>query len=159
VRTTRHPEPLASGLRVLARWNGNQVRIRYVALFAGTGTTRWAVPVGIPFTSETRINGRLVDQRSRELVEDAKLLVRAGLVHRVCLGGEPATLASWKGAADAVRRAGRAAAVGGSAVVEGELVGIGGATPVTAPAGWYPDPGGQASLRWWDGAAWTTNTR
>jgi membrane protease YdiL (CAAX protease family) len=24
-----------------------------------------------------------------------------------------------------------------------------------APAGWYPDPWGLASLRWWDGTAWT----
>jgi hypothetical protein len=58
-----------------------------------------------------------------------------------------------------VRRAGRAAAAGGSAVVEGELVGLHGTTAATAPAGWYPDPGGQASLRWWDGAIWTAHTR
>ena len=25
----------------------------------------------------------------------------------------------------------------------------------TAPAGWYPDPGGAPSLRWWDGGRWT----
>ena len=25
--------------------------------------------------------------------------------------------------------------------------------------GWYPDPGGQADLRWWDGQAWTEHTR
>ena len=126
VRTTRHPAPLASGLRVLARWNGPQVKIRWLALLAGTGTTRWAVPVGIPFTSETRVNGRLVDRRSRELVEDAKLLVRAGLVHRVCLQGEPATLAAWRNTAAAVRAAGRAAARGESATIEGEQVGLDG---------------------------------
>jgi hypothetical protein len=32
------------------------------------------------------------------------------------------------------------------------------ATPAMAPAGWYPDAGGQARLRWWDGARWTDHT-
>jgi hypothetical protein len=27
------------------------------------------------------------------------------------------------------------------------------------PAGWYPDPAGQAELRWWDGTRWTQQTR
>jgi Protein of unknown function (DUF2510) len=26
------------------------------------------------------------------------------------------------------------------------------------PAGWYPDPGGTAMSRWWDGTTWTTHT-
>lgn len=26
------------------------------------------------------------------------------------------------------------------------------------PANWYPDPSGQARLRWWDGARWTEHT-
>ncbi|HEX8073426.1 MAG TPA: DUF2510 domain-containing protein, partial [Thermoleophilaceae bacterium] len=26
------------------------------------------------------------------------------------------------------------------------------------PAGWYPDPQGQARLRYWDGGAWTEQT-
>lgn len=25
----------------------------------------------------------------------------------------------------------------------------------TPPAGWYPDPSGEAAARWWDGTAWT----
>lgn len=29
------------------------------------------------------------------------------------------------------------------------------ATPV--PAGWYPDPSGEARSRWWDGTQWTEN--
>lgn len=32
------------------------------------------------------------------------------------------------------------------------------ATPVAA-AGWYADPVGMAPLRWWDGSAWTAETR
>jgi hypothetical protein len=27
------------------------------------------------------------------------------------------------------------------------------------PAGWFPDPGGTATLRWWDGTKWTTDLR
>jgi hypothetical protein len=28
----------------------------------------------------------------------------------------------------------------------------------TTPPGWYPDPSGQARLRWWDGARWTEHS-
>ncbi|MFL5821712.1 MAG: DUF2510 domain-containing protein [Solirubrobacteraceae bacterium] len=31
------------------------------------------------------------------------------------------------------------------------------ATPLP-PGGWYPDPSGQARLRWWDGQRWTEHT-
>jgi hypothetical protein len=27
------------------------------------------------------------------------------------------------------------------------------------PAGWYPDPAGEALLRWWDGDQWTAKTK
>lgn len=30
--------------------------------------------------------------------------------------------------------------------------------PVAPPAGWYPDPHGQATTRYWDGATWTGHT-
>jgi hypothetical protein len=30
--------------------------------------------------------------------------------------------------------------------------------PPSVPAGWYPDPHGQALQRYWDGAAWTEHT-
>jgi len=29
------------------------------------------------------------------------------------------------------------------------------APPPVAPAGWYPDPARESTLRWWDGAGWT----
>ena len=29
------------------------------------------------------------------------------------------------------------------------------ATPAAAPPGWFPDPKGEARLRWWDGQQWT----
>jgi hypothetical protein len=30
--------------------------------------------------------------------------------------------------------------------------------PTGIPQGWYPDPSGQAALRWWNGYAWTSDT-
>lgn len=35
----------------------------------------------------------------------------------------------------------------------------GSAPPAVVPQGWYPDPAGVASHRWWDGTRWTTETR
>ena len=31
--------------------------------------------------------------------------------------------------------------------------------PADPPAGWYPDPGGQPTLRWWDGSRWGEQTQ
>jgi hypothetical protein len=31
--------------------------------------------------------------------------------------------------------------------------------PQGPPAGWYPDPRGQAAQRWWDGTTWTDHTQ
>jgi hypothetical protein len=31
------------------------------------------------------------------------------------------------------------------------------AIPASAPPGWFPDPKGEARLRWWDGQQWTDN--
>lgn len=33
------------------------------------------------------------------------------------------------------------------------------APTVTAPAGWYPDPHGLATLRWWDGQTWSDHVQ
>lgn len=33
-----------------------------------------------------------------------------------------------------------------------------GAAQPAPPPGWYPDPGGQAAHRWWDGTRWTDHT-
>ncbi|SFR66235.1 Protein of unknown function [Agromyces sp. CF514] len=30
--------------------------------------------------------------------------------------------------------------------------------PAASPAGWYPDPSGAPTLRWWDGLRWTEHT-
>lgn len=35
---------------------------------------------------------------------------------------------------------------------------VSGAPASVAPAGWHPDPWGQAPLRWWDGSQWTGHT-
>ena len=158
VATTRHPAPLVSALRKLAMWNGSRVPIAWVSVVVGFGTNRWAVPPTMPWTMTTSVNGRVTDQRTAEQVADVNLLVRAGLVRRICLEGGDRSLASRSEVVAAVRRAGQAAAVGAVAEVEGVLVGLEGVVGMAgAPANWYPDPQVPGMLRWWDGRAWTND--
>ncbi|MBA2283108.1 MAG: DUF2510 domain-containing protein [Acidimicrobiia bacterium] len=67
-------------------------------------------------------------------------------------------MTSYEDIAATVRNAGRAAASGAAAVVEGELVGLQGVLTRATPPGWHPDPAGRARLRWWDGTRWTEHT-
>jgi Zn-dependent protease with chaperone function len=161
VRTTRHPEPLVAALRLLARSSGEQVPVGLLTRWLGVGGSQWAVELGPTWTSQVSVNGRLVDQRTSELVEDTRLLVRAALVRRVLLEHDEASVASYQEVAAAVRRAGRAAATGGSAEIHGELVGLEGVVTdrELPPAGWQPDPRRTGGWRWWDGTAWTDDTR
>jgi Zn-dependent protease with chaperone function len=168
VRTTRHPEPLVAALRLLARWSGDQVPVGLLTQITGAGGAQWAIEIGPKWTSQMKVNGRLVDTRTAAMVDDTRLLVRAGLVRRVCLDGGEASLLSYRDIAAAVRSAGRAAAQGESALIEGELVGLDGVAPAVAagppawhaaaPEGWYLDPFGQSPYRWWDGTGWTERT-
>lgn len=158
VRTTRHPDALVRGLRAVARWNGQQVKAVGLLGNLGVGGTAWVVPVGLNWSSQTMVNGRVVDKRTAAMVEDTRLLVRAGLVRRVCLEGAEASLASYDEVTEHVRAAGQAAAQGGVAWIEGELVGLEGVVPAQSPPAWHPDPAGRARLRWWDGARWTDHT-
>jgi Zn-dependent protease with chaperone function len=161
VRTTRHPEALVAALRLLARSRGEQVPVGVLTQWIGVGGSQWAVELGPTWTSQVTVNGRLVDRRTKELVEDTRLLVRAALVRRVLLEHDEASVTSYQDLAAEVRRAGRAAASGGTADIDGELVGLEGVVtgPELPPAGWRPDPHRHGGERWWDGTAWTDDTK
>lgn len=68
-------------------------------------------------------------------------------------GGAPAATPVG-GATSAGPAAGAEAGAGASAGAAGASGGEGGGPP----AGWYPDPQGQARLRYWDGGTWTDQT-
>ena len=146
VRTTRHPEPLVDALRLLARASGEQVRVGIWTRWLGMGGSQWAVELGPKWTSTVQVNNRMVDHRTTELVEDTRLLVRAALVRRVLLEQVEASVTSYQDIAEAVRRAGRAAASGGVAEIEGELVGLDGVRAGTAPE--LPSPSDSAPDGW-----------
>lgn len=135
VATTRHPAALVSALRRLSLWNGDPVPVGWVTKLTGAGGSRWAVAVGPQWSMTTTVNGRTTDTRTAEQVEDVNLLVRAGLVRRVCLEGADATLGCRAELVDAVRRAGRAAAQGGVVEVEGVFVGLQGVVAVRGDQG------------------------
>jgi Zn-dependent protease with chaperone function len=106
LETTRHPQPLVNALRRLASYNGDQVPVRRSW---GAADPYWAAPVRAKVHVETMVvNDRARSRSSTEQVSDTAMLLRAGIVARVCMGGDPGTLASWKAAADTFSRIGLA---------------------------------------------------
>ena len=111
LETTRHPEPLVRALRRMAGYNGDQVPVP--GSWGGTDAY-WVLPVRRRVEVATMVvNDRARSRRSTEQVSDAALLLRAGIVERMGIGGDPATLASWEAAEATFTRLGRAAGWGG----------------------------------------------
>jgi Zn-dependent protease with chaperone function len=166
VDTTRHPEPLVRALRRLAGYNGEQVPVRRTY---GAADPFWAAPVRQHVHVSTFVvNGRAQSSRSTEQVSDASLLLRAGIVQRVCIEGAPATMTSWRDASAVFERLGRfgaaeagdaaspspsAAAVDGT--IDGIVVTTEGASgaPAAVPGAWPSPPEAESVLRrpWWPG--------
>jgi hypothetical protein len=141
LETTRHPEPLINALRRLASYNDSQVPVPRTW---GAADPFWAAPVRAHVHVETMVvNDRARSRTSTEQVSDAALLLRAGIVARVRLGGDPGTLASWKAARETFTRLGRAA---GDGMADGTIDGVtitteGAAAGALGPvAGAWPTP-------------------
>jgi hypothetical protein len=164
VDTTRHPEPLVRALRRLAGYNGEQVPVRRTY---GAADPFWAAPVRQPVHVSTFVvNGRARSSRSTEQVSDAALLLRAGIVQRVCIDGHPPTMTSWRDAAAVFERLGRygaevehTPATDASRSVDGTIDGVvvttegaSGAPPAVSGA-WPRPPAAESVHRrpWWPG--------
>jgi len=122
IETTRHPEPLVRALRRLAGYNDDQVRVKRSF---GAADPFWAAAVRARVSMATMVvNDRARSRTSTEQVTDIALLLRAGIVERVCLGGEPNTLASWERAKAVFEQVGLASGDwgGGDAQVHGVVV-------------------------------------
>jgi Zn-dependent protease with chaperone function len=133
LETTRHPQPLVSALRRMASYNGDQVPVRRTY---GVADPFWVLPVRAKVAVATMVvNDEARSRTSTEQVSDAALLLRAGIVERVCVGGEPGTLASWQAAEATFARLGLAAGdrVAVDGTVDGVTVGVAGATGGLGP--------------------------
>jgi Zn-dependent protease with chaperone function len=120
LETTRHPQPLVQALRRMASYNGSQVPVRRSW---GAADPFWTLPVRARVSVATMVvNDRAQRRSSTEQVSDAALLLRAGIVEQVCLGGEPATLASWEKAEATFGRL--ASAAGDMAPVDDRVDGV-----------------------------------
>lgn len=143
IQTTRYPEPLVHALRRLAGHNEEQVPVKRTY---GAADPYWVVPVRARTSMQIMVtNGRAQQERSTEQVSDAALLLRAGVVQRMCLGGDPATLAAWEEAEQTFLRLSHYGGTGaGDGTIDGVLVTPDGATYGTAgPVGAVipPSPG------------------
>lgn len=141
IETTRHPEPLVSALRRLAGHNTSVVPVRRSY---GAADAYWAVPVRAHMQAHTSVNGRRTRSTSTEQLNDAALLMRAGIVHRVRLGGDLATVASWRTARQVFSRlASYGGTNRGDGTVDGVTVTIEGATHGALPpvsGSWPAEP-------------------
>jgi Zn-dependent protease with chaperone function len=146
LETTRQPAALVSALRRVASYNGDQVPVLGLM---GANDPFWAVPVRRKVEVATMVvNDQARSRTSTEQVSDVALLLRARIVEQARLGGEPATLASWREAATTFDRLGRyGATLDGDGTVDGVTVTTEGATlgALGPVAGSWAEP----SSRWY----------